>query len=233
MSVKERLIEFVKYKGISNSEFCRRIGVSNAFISSMVKSIQPDKLKSITSSFPELNTGWLMTGEGEMLKDANTEYKSELQEKQFASHIEVKVVTTNARAGYSESYYADEYLQDMPTVLIEADREYKGKYLAFEINGDSMEPDYNAGDVVICREIKRDLWRSKLHINDWDFVIAHSTKGIMLKQITSHNVETGEIVCHSVNTEEHPDFTLNLREVAFLYNVVEHRISGKNKRRHR
>lgn len=69
MSVKERLIEFVKHKGISNSEFCRRIGVSNAFISSMVKSIQPDKLQSIALNFPELNTGWLMTGEGEMLNE--------------------------------------------------------------------------------------------------------------------------------------------------------------------
>lgn len=157
---------------------------------------------------------------------------NELKEKKYSSTVSVKVVTTKARAGFADSYYSEEYLEDLPTVLIEADKEYKGKYLAFEVDGDSMEPDYNKGDIVICREIKRDLWQYKLHYKDYDFVIAHGTQGVMLKEITSHNVETGEIVCHSLN-ENQKDFTLNLREVAFLYNVVEHRISGKSKRRNR
>ncbi|MCD8313180.1 MAG: hypothetical protein LUC24_03380 [Bacteroidales bacterium] len=33
------------------------------------KSIQPEKLRCIALTFPDLNTGWLMTGEGRMLKD--------------------------------------------------------------------------------------------------------------------------------------------------------------------
>ena len=68
MTVKERLIGFLEYKGISKSEFGRIIGVSSAFITSMRKSIQPDKVESIAFNFPELNINWLMTGEGEMLK---------------------------------------------------------------------------------------------------------------------------------------------------------------------
>lgn len=157
--------------------------------------------------------------------------KSELIPKEYESHIPVRVVTSKARAGFSDAYYADEYLEDMPTILIEADKEYKGRYLAFEVDGDSMEPEYNRGDVVICREIPRANWQYKLHYEQWDFVIAHGTQGIMLKEITSHDVETGEIICHSLNTEMHPDFPLNLREVAFLYNVVEHRRHGRKYRR--
>ena len=70
MSIKERLIKFLEIKKISKSEFGRRIGVSSAFITSMRKSMQPDKLQRIASEFPELNTSWLLTGEGEMLKSA-------------------------------------------------------------------------------------------------------------------------------------------------------------------
>ncbi|WP_164463075.1 S24 family peptidase [Chryseobacterium joostei] len=157
--------------------------------------------------------------------------ESNLKPKTYPSHIEVRLVTNKARAGYTDSYYADDYLKDLPVVLVEADKEYKGKYMAFEIDGDSMEPYYYSGDIVIGREIKRDLWQYKLHYKDYDFIIAHGTKGIMLKEITNHNVETGEIVCHSLNTDgKYKDFTLNLHEVSFLYNVVEHRTSGRTKR---
>lgn len=71
--VKDRLIAYLKSKGISNTEFGRRIGVSSAYISSMRKSLQPDKAEKIAAAFPDLNLGWLLTGEGEMLKATYTQ----------------------------------------------------------------------------------------------------------------------------------------------------------------
>ncbi len=67
MLVKERLIEFIKFKGISVREFCREIGVSETYVSSMRMSIQPDKMKIISDKFPDLSMKWLFTGEGEMI----------------------------------------------------------------------------------------------------------------------------------------------------------------------
>lgn len=67
MTVKERLIEFIKNKDMSVRAFCRIIGVSETYVSSMRSSIQPDKLIKIAYRFPELNTKWLLTGEGEMI----------------------------------------------------------------------------------------------------------------------------------------------------------------------
>lgn len=66
-TVKERLSFYLSQKGINKSEFGRRIGVSSAFITSMRKSIQPDKIAAIKQNFPDLNTDWLLTGEGVML----------------------------------------------------------------------------------------------------------------------------------------------------------------------
>lgn len=68
MSVKERLIEFINSKKISVRKFERECGLSYGYVSNMRVSLQPDKLKSISEQFPDLNTGWLLTGEGEMLK---------------------------------------------------------------------------------------------------------------------------------------------------------------------
>ena len=68
MSVKERLKFFLRSKKISEKAFGELIGVSSGYVSAMRTSIQPDKLTRIAKCFPELNTDWLMTGEGEMLK---------------------------------------------------------------------------------------------------------------------------------------------------------------------
>ena len=155
--------------------------------------------------------------------------QGELKPKEYSTSIKVRLVSNKAKAGWSEGYYNEEYLEELPFVMIDADENYKGKYLAFEVDGDSMEPDYLEGDIVICREIQRHLWSSKLHFRDWDFVIAHSTNGIMLKEITAHNIETGDITCHSLNPK-YEDFVLNLHQVAHLYNVVEVRQKGRNKR---
>lgn len=68
MSVKERLIEYIKFKRISARKFSISIGVSPGYVNSISKSIQPDKLNRITVQYPDLNPEWLLTGEGEMLK---------------------------------------------------------------------------------------------------------------------------------------------------------------------
>ena len=67
MSVKERLRKYIKYVGISERQFCLSIGVSTGYVNAISKSIQPDKLSSISINYPELNPLWLMTGDGEML----------------------------------------------------------------------------------------------------------------------------------------------------------------------
>ncbi|WP_347216646.1 helix-turn-helix domain-containing protein [Chryseobacterium sp.] len=219
------IVAYRKEYNLTQQQFADLVGVSKNTISNyegggVIPKSKIPILQNVLSGIPNIG---------------NIVMKNEVKPKIYPTHLEVRLVTNKARGGYTDSYYADEYLNDLPVVLVEADKEYKGKYLAFEVDGDSMEPEYYSGDIVICREVKRDLWQYKLHYKDYDFVIAHGTKGIMLKEITDHSTETGEITCHSLNNEDgkHNDFVINLKEVSFLYNIVEHRRSGKNKRRHR
>lgn len=70
-TVKERLLTFIKYLGIGQAKFERECGLSNGYVNNIRVSIQPAKLQSIAQQYPELNPGWLMTGEGEMLRSDN------------------------------------------------------------------------------------------------------------------------------------------------------------------
>ena len=72
-NVKDRLISYLEHKGINKSEFGRSIGVSNAFVSSMRQSIQPDKVLKIATAYPDLNIEWLLIGRGDMIRGTVTD----------------------------------------------------------------------------------------------------------------------------------------------------------------
>ena len=65
--IKDRLLDFINSRGISQREFALRIGVSTSYISNIVKSIGSDVLAKIMEEYPELNIGWLISGKGSML----------------------------------------------------------------------------------------------------------------------------------------------------------------------
>jgi len=73
--IHQRIQQFINHIGVSNNEFAKQINDSSAKISQVTSVIgrQPDfrisLLVKILSRFPELNTDWLLTGEGPMLKD--------------------------------------------------------------------------------------------------------------------------------------------------------------------
>ena len=54
-TVKERLIIFIKHKGISQGVFERMCGMSNGYINNMRKGLGVEKLQNLLSVFPDLN----------------------------------------------------------------------------------------------------------------------------------------------------------------------------------
>jgi len=66
-TAKQRLIEYLKKKGIGQNKFESLAGLSIGYISKLRIEPSPTKLRSILNAAPDLNREWLLTGEGEML----------------------------------------------------------------------------------------------------------------------------------------------------------------------
>lgn len=67
----DRLMQFIKFAGLSARQFDLSIGASNGYTLRMVKnnaSIGSDVIENILKVYPQLNVVWLITGEGDMLK---------------------------------------------------------------------------------------------------------------------------------------------------------------------
>lgn len=138
--------------------------------------------------------------------------------------IKAPLIGQYANGGYLRGYSDPVYLEEQPSFF--STRAHSGgHYVAFEVKGDSMNNGtVNAiceGDILLGRELQRHHWGSKLHVPKV-FIIVHRTEGITVKEIISHDVETGRIVCHSWNEDpEYENFALNLQDVVQLFYIKE------------
>lgn len=137
--------------------------------------------------------------------------------------MNVPLVNQYAQNAYLNAYADEKYLQSLPTIPFADDVEHRNEYICFEVKDDKMDngsyESYLEGDILLCRNIRQDLWSNKLQYNKWDFVIIHKEKGVMVKRINNHDIENSIIILHCLN-DYYPDLKVNLNDVVKLFNII-------------
>lgn len=176
------------------------------------------KTAQITTAFPSINPNWLLFGTGDMFLEGTEEYDKEILPTKDRSIIfnksgikfkeltpEYYLMKVPVFPAYAHAKYLDEFRDVMSWESAEfayfpAKQVHRGKYMAFEIKGDSMDDgskhSLSNGDIVNTRELNRELWKDKLHINKFPNWIIVTETSILCKEITNHDVENGIITCH-------------------------------------
>ncbi|MEC4003969.1 hypothetical protein OX283_004820 [Flavobacterium sp. SUN052] len=69
-NIKERVLIFCKYKGLSIEPFLESIGMTYGSFKGKAKkgSLNSDAIANIYTNFSDLNLEWLLTGNGDMIK---------------------------------------------------------------------------------------------------------------------------------------------------------------------
>lgn len=220
MSVKERLKQFIEYKHMSERKFCSVVGLSSTYISTMRVSIQPDKVLMIAKHFPELNTGWLLTGEGEMLKSAQYSNKAlvTLFEDRGEDYLKPGTTNRNVSIPYYDieisagtvNFYKD--YPELPHTTLEIPF-VQGVDLAMPVYGDSMYPKIKNGDIVLLKEI-----HDKTVILYGEIYLVITEDYRTLKYIRKHPTSEEKILLVSENDRYDPvPMALNNVIHLFLY----------------
>lgn len=134
----------------------------------------------------------------------------------------------NIQAGFLSNYQDTDFLMDLSQHGILVDKPVQGRYVAFKVNGDSMDDGssnaISRNSIVSTRELQRHLWNNKLRYRDFPFWVIYTTQSKMplLKEIIEHNTEEGYIVCHSLNdSPEFTDFKLHVNDIQALFYVID------------
>lgn len=67
MTLKERVVLFLKYKNLSQAKFEKQAQLPNGFVNNIGVGINTQSLIKILETFPELNATWLLIEVGDML----------------------------------------------------------------------------------------------------------------------------------------------------------------------
>ena len=79
--IKERILQFIEYKGITKTDFCNNTNMSYANLKgkSLESELGGTQLYEILSYYREISPDWLILGEGEMLRSQEKKTKIEPQ----------------------------------------------------------------------------------------------------------------------------------------------------------
>lgn len=119
-SVKNRLLQFLEHKNISQKRFEEMCGLSNGYVNNIRKSIKLDTYKEkIEPIFPELNKKWLLLGEGEMLiEDDEEEPYLRAERNKYGLSLQRIQELTNLPLKTLKAY--DNGSKEMPDDILEA-----------------------------------------------------------------------------------------------------------------
>lgn len=70
MQIRERISEYLIYKGITRYKFYKIAGLSNGFLDKE-GAVTSDNCEKICDCFPDLNPEWLLVGRGPMIRNTD------------------------------------------------------------------------------------------------------------------------------------------------------------------
>lgn len=180
--ISDRIKQFIDYKKLTINKFSDAVGTSNSYFNKLIKNgttIGSDKIENILHAYPELNPSWLILGEGDMLRVKKYEL-SEVNEPSsvYGKKSNIPLVNFTAIGGFGNSNFSIQE-RDVKQYYVIPKFEHKHVDFMIEVEGSSMYPKYNSGDVVACRIINEQnfIQWNKTH------VVATKDQGIIIKRI--------------------------------------------------
>lgn len=192
----------------TDSEFAEFLGVKQPTISTWRKRNTIDYDLIITKC-NNIDANWLLTGEGEMLKSENTKTETSKEE----SVKGIPLVNATAIGGYGNNVFSFEE-RDVKDYYVIPKFKHKQVDFMIEVEGSSMYPKYNSGDVVACRIIKE---RNFIQWNK-THVIATREQGIIIKRIKPSDAPNSLLMVS--DNESYDPFNVPEEEIEGLAIVV-------------
>ena len=231
--IVDRILQIIDFKGINKRKFYIETGLSNGFLDK-VKDVGVSKIEDILKSYPDINTEWLVTGKGDMLKPnikempplervakrvafseetKNTENATVLNEPGI-TYEGIPLIPIDAMAGFGTGgVQVMDY--DTQKYIVPEFTELNVDFM-IRVKGSSMYPKYNSGDLVACKKlVLSDIffqW-NKVYVLDTD-------QGALIKRIKKGSEDNLLIVSDNPAYEPYELHLSKIHAIAIVLGVI-------------
>ncbi|MCE9538447.1 MAG: hypothetical protein K8R85_04410 [Bacteroidetes bacterium] len=202
--IKDRVLQIAKYKAISYETFFPKIGMTYGNFKGEAKKtpLNSDTIGNILSIYPEINSDWLITGKGEMIKSGIVDNDDKVQRIPL---VPASALASKNFIGVQINGYEIEHYFTIPVLKERVD-------FIVQIEGESMFPTYENGTYLACKaiEIIDFKWEQAYLIT-----VNHAP---MLKRLLP-SVNKGNLLCRSDNPK-HRDFEIKKEDITSLAKIL-------------
>ena len=183
-------------------------GIKTANIMRQRNGVSKDMLDAICTAYPEINRSWLLTGEGEPFqpgKDPRAASPALLEKDAIRFWTDI-----SATGGGVVSF---EDLNTSEHKVINLDiPEFASCTDAVSLYGDSMEPRFYSGDIILLER-----WKEN-YIEYGNTYLVISGSGHRMVKILRRSSQEGMVRCCSLNAQ-YDDFEIEMKDILNLYLV--------------
>lgn len=223
-SVSNRFEALIKALGYNKNSFAKALNTNNVTIGRIINENRKpsyETLELVLQHFGNINANWLLTGEGEMFlvkTDHDQVHEAAQDDVPAEKYPSIKglgypLVEFRAVAGFGSGDFSISERDVKEWYVIP---KFKHKKIDFmiEVEGSSMYPKYNSGDVVACKIIQGDsfIQWNKTH------VIATKDQGIIIKRIKPGS--TDQTLTMVSDNQQYDPFEVGLDNITGIALVI-------------
>lgn len=202
-TLTERAKEIAKYKNMSMVQFQESLGLSISHFYN-TKFLSRKVARVIEETYPEINTDWLASGKGEMIKSGVLPKMAT----DVGSYY-VPLLPVAAQGGTPDNFECQISKHDCEMILSPVEN----VNLAIPVTGDSMSPEYPSGCKVMVQKINE-----KAFIEWGCTYVLDTVNGAIIKNVFQYKDDPAKIICRSVNPN-FADFMVDISDIRGWYRV--------------
>lgn len=230
--ITERINDYIQYKGMSVRAFESEAGIKYSTISAAIKrktELNTATLLKIIDTYDDIDTDWLMKGEGQMLKQQELS-ESVIKEPVYKSNNDCLDLPSTDEFDYVNNDNAGKIpvIHELSFATLDPDnpssvagdeyyyiKEFRNADFLMKLNGDYMAPKYKSGDLIACRNVRYS------NFYQWGRIYALLTchQGVIIGRAYKHADNILFIDVKPTNPD-YPTWTIPVDEIAKVALVV-------------
>lgn len=212
--IKERLLEYIRYRHMPVSRFERSVGLSNGYVRSLDRNIGEDKINRIREEYPDLSIPWLILGEGVMLnKTEPTETQPTVMQDGELIRPQSMPIIPAELAGAEELDVWEYFLQHKDRI---EKKMYSSAFPNFDffyrVTSDALKPNIEKSDILLLRKLN-----GRKIVNGDCYVIDTKHFGFILR--IAYEEENGSIRLES-SVSRYSTLKVGEDDIFSLYSIV-------------